>query len=197
MQIWAINASSPQQHSAKAPPQCNIPTKSTSKVKRKIPAQTRSSKIASEISAFENSKFKLRFQPRKSFQEKRQEAITSNKTQRTINNTSHRFSKHAFGNTRSTPSTSPKGREPMVTHDTNSKNASGKSDEHSRETKEHLPLLKAHFRTSKRGSHHPGSTKNNSKRLLQALHKGIKKLPRPQQISKPILDLFYLHHKNH
>ena len=55
--------------------------------------------------------------------------------------------------------------------------------------------LKAHFRTSKRGSHHPSSTKNNSKRLLQGLHKGIKKLPRQQQISKPILDLFYLHHK--
>ena len=54
---------------------------------------------------------------------------------------------------------------------------------------------KAHFRTSKRGSHHLGSTKNNSKLLLQTLHKGIKKLPRPQQISKPILDLFYLHHK--
>ena len=54
---------------------------------------------------------------------------------------------------------------------------------------------KAHFRTSKRGSHHLGSTKNNSKRLLQTLHKGIKKLPRLQQISKPILDLFYLHHK--
>lgn len=71
--------------------------------------------------------------------------ITSNKTQRTMNNTSHRFSKHAFGNTQSTPSTPPKGREPMVTHDTNSKNASGKSDEHSRETKEHLPLLQSAF----------------------------------------------------
>lgn len=76
---------------------------------------------------------------------KRQEAITSNKTQRTTNNTSHRFSKHAFGNTRSTPSTSPKGREPMVTHDTNSKNASGKSDVHSRETKEHLSLPQSAF----------------------------------------------------
>ena len=156
MQIWAINASSPQQHSVKAPPQCNIPTKSTSKVKRKTPAQTRSSNIASEISAFENSKFQLRFSASDIFSRKRQEAITSNKTQRTINNTSHRFSKQAFGNSRSTPWTSPKGREPMVTHDTNSKNASGKSDEHTRETKEHLPLPQSAFSHLKKRFTSPG-----------------------------------------
>lgn len=78
------------------------------------------------------------------------------KTQRTRNNTSHRFSKHAFGNSRSTPSTSPEGREPMVTHDTNSKNASGKSDEHSRETKEHLPLPQSAFSHLKKRFTSPG-----------------------------------------
>ncbi|MBR5530499.1 MAG: hypothetical protein IKU63_03200 [Bacteroidaceae bacterium] len=119
------------------------------------------------------------------FKKKRQEAITSNKTQRTTNNTLTDFpNKHLetlgahlelhpreesrWLRTTQIQRTLPEN--PMSTPE------KPKSIYHS---------LKAHFRTSKRGSHHPGSTKNNSKRLLQALHKGIKKLPHSQQISKP------------